>query len=89
MPRKEKRPDSVPAKRQFKGTSVPKTFYDRRVRLVGYTRVVSLGKIIPEDWAYVRMRVLNKTPDTIEVLFTKLLGRDKDAPAEEPSEEGE
>ena len=76
-------------KKQFKGTSAPKTFYDRRVRKVGYSRVVSLSKIIPEDWAWVRMRVLNKAPDTLEVLFTKLLGRDEDAQDEGTSKEGE
>ena len=77
------------AKRQFKGTSAPRTYYDRRVRKVGYSRVLSISKIMPEDWEYVRMRVLNKTPDTIEVLFTKLMGRDESTQVENTREEGE
>lgn len=75
-------------KRQFRGTSLPKAFFDRKVRIVGYSRVLSISKILPEDWAYVRMRVLNKTPGSVEVLFTKLMGRDDDTYTEETSEEG-
>jgi len=75
--------------RQFRETARKREFYDRKVREVGYTRVISLGKIIPEDWAYVRMRILNQTDESIEVLFTKLMGRDNDTYDEETSEEGE
>ena len=76
-------------KRQFRGTSHPKVFHDRKVRIVGYSRVLSVSKILPKEWLYVRMRVLNKTPDAIEVLFTKLMGRDDDAHIEKASEESE
>lgn len=76
-------------KRQFKGTGERRTFFDRKVRKVGYSRVLSMSKIIPEDWAWIRMSILNKTDDAVEVLFTKLLGIDKIASTEEPSKEGE
>ncbi len=74
-------------KKQFKGTSIPKAFYDRKVRIVGYSRVLSVSKILPEDWLYVRMRVLNKLDGAVEVLFTKLMGREDDTHTEEASEE--
>jgi len=48
-----------------------------------------MSKIIPEDWAWIRMRILNKTDGAVEVLFTKLLGSDEVASTEEPSKEGE
>ena len=76
-------------KRQFKGTGERRTFFDRKVRKVGYSRVLSMSKLIPEDWAWVRMRVLNKTNDAVEVLFTKLLGCDDVASDEDTSKEGE
>jgi len=66
-------------KRQFRGTSKPKQFYDRKVRKVGYTRVISLGKAIPPDWKYVRIHILNKTPNTVELLLEKLLGTNNHA----------
>lgn len=75
--------------RQFTGTSAPKTFYDRKVRKVGYSRVLSMSKILPEDWAYVRMKVLNQTDGAIEVLFTKLMGREELTSIERTREEGE
>lgn len=75
--------------RQFRETARKRESYDRKVRSVGYTRVISLGKIIPEDWTYVRMRILNQTPESIEVLFIKLMGRDNDTHDEKASEEGE
>jgi hypothetical protein len=60
--------------KQFKGTGKPKTFFDRKIRPAGYTRYVALGKVLPEDWEYVRLTVINKTPNTIELLIQKLLG---------------
>lgn len=65
--------------RQFKGTSKPKEHYDRKVRKVGYTIYVALGKVIPEGWDYIRITPLNRTPNTIEVLFEKLLGSQNNA----------
>ena len=76
-------------KRQFKGTATPKTFYDRKVRKVGYSRVVSLSKIIPENWAWVRMQTLNQTDGAIEVLFTKLMGIDEITQVKGARQEGE
>jgi len=62
-------------KRQFRGTSKPKTTYDRKVRPAGFTRYVAMGKVIPEDWQYVRLTLLNRTPTSIEILIERLLGR--------------
>lgn len=75
--------------RQFRETARKKEFYDRKVRPEGYTRVISMGKIIPEDWTYVRMRILNQTDESVEVLFTKLMGYDDNTHPKDTSKEGE
>ena len=67
------------AKRQFRGTSKPRQSYDRKVRHVGYTSYVALGKVIPNNWEYVRLTPLNRTPNSVEVLIEKLLGRPNNA----------
>jgi hypothetical protein len=59
--------------RQFKGTSIPRLFFDRRVRPTGHTTSISLGKIIPESWSYVRMEVIDREAESVTVKFTKLL----------------
>jgi len=61
-------------RKQFKGTSKPRKFYDRKVLKYGHTRTLSLGKIIPKDWRYVRLRVTKKTPTQINLRIEKLVG---------------
>jgi len=73
-------------KRQFKGATKPRTFFDRKVRIEGYTRSLSLGKVIPKDWQYVRIRVINKTQDFIKLEILKLMGGDNDARKNRTSE---
>lgn len=73
-------------KRQFKGTSKPRTFFDRKVRQVGYTRYVALGKLIPEGWTYVRLTPLNQTPTTIEVLIERLELTKHGTPTQNPDQ---
>jgi len=75
--------------RQFKGTSRPRAFYDRKVRRSGYSRVISISKIIPEDWLYVRLTPLNRTDKSVEVLIEALLRGNEDAQTEKADKEGE
>jgi len=63
--------------RQFKGGAKPRTFFDRKVRKEGHTRSLSLSKVIPEDWGYVRIRILKQKDDSVEIRITKMLGVDK------------
>ena len=64
---------SKSVKRQFKGTSAPRLFFDRRVRETGGTISVSLGKILPHNWYYIRLEVIDRNDDSVTVKITKLL----------------
>jgi hypothetical protein len=61
-------------KRQFSGVTKPRAFFDRRVRVEGFTRSISMGKIIPKGWEYVRLTVKEKSDNKIVVQIEKLLG---------------
>lgn len=61
-------------KRHFTGTSEPKTHYDRKVHHTSTTRLLSLGKIIPRDWLYVRIHLQYKDEEIINLAIEKLLG---------------
>ena len=61
------------SKRLFKGTGSPRTFFDRRVRFTGGTKSVSLGKVLPESWSYIRIEIVDRDSDAVTVKFTKLL----------------
>jgi len=65
------------AKRQFKGGAEPRTFFDRKVRHQGYSRSVSLGKVIPKDWQYVRIHIVQISKWAIDLQIQKLLGENK------------
>jgi xanthine dehydrogenase molybdopterin-binding subunit B len=54
-------------------------FYDRKVQAHGYTRLLSLGKVIPEDWRYVRIFVVKQTPTEVHIIIKKLLGVETNA----------
>jgi len=45
------------SKRQFEGTgeAYPRKFFDRKVMRHGFSQVIAVTKIIPDDWAYVRL----------------------------------
>lgn len=74
--------------KQFERASQRRSFYDRRVRKTGFSRVISLSKVIPEDWGYVRIKILTATPDAVEVLFEKLMGVDELAQNKRNHKEG-
>jgi len=67
----------VGRKRQFKGAPTKRTFFDRKVQETGYTSTLSMGKIIPKDWTYVRITPLHKNKTTITIRIDKLLGEEK------------
>jgi len=43
-------------KRQFRGTSKPRSHYDLKIWNIGYSRVLAVSKLIPKNWIYVRVR---------------------------------
>ena len=65
--------------RQFDKTSQRRTFYDRKVRRTGFSRVVSLSKVLPESWTYIRITPLNVTDISVQLLVEKLMGADDTA----------
>lgn len=58
----------------FTGQYKPRNFFDRKVQNTGYTRTLSIGKIIPKEWKYVRLTVIEKTNTYVVVKIDKLLG---------------
>ena len=57
----------------------PPPFFDRKVQPHGYTRLLSLGKVIPQDWRYVRIYVVKQTPNEVHLIIRKLLGVEANA----------
>lgn len=45
------------SKRELKGSSeaYPRKFFDRKVMRHGFSQVLAITKVIPDDWAYVRI----------------------------------
>jgi len=66
-------------KRQFKTATKPKTHYDRKIVRTGYTIAVSMGKIIPKNWEYVRITKMTEDEHSITIRIDKLLGENNDA----------
>ena len=54
-------------------------FFDRKVRKEGGTRALSMGKIIPKGWLYVRLFPHAQTETQITVIIVKLLGEENHA----------
>ena len=48
-------------------------FYDRKVIRRGWGAQISVGKILPKHWCYVRLRVLKKTKKYVDVRIERLL----------------
>jgi len=61
------------SKRQFHTAAKRRTFFDRKVIHWGASRTVSLSKVIPKDWEYIRISIVEKTPNQTTLTFTKLL----------------
>lgn len=61
------------AKRQFHTAAKRRTFFDRKVIHYGASRTISLSKVIPEDWAYVRVCAIDKNPNSVTIIITKLM----------------
>jgi len=54
-------------------------FFDRKVQAYGYTRALSLGKVLPKDWRYVRIYVTKATENEVHLVIRKLLGVEANA----------
>lgn len=66
--------------RQFSGASKPRTFFDRKVRPQGGGCSISVTKLIPKTWRYVRLRKVRETDTSVTVRIEKLLGEKQHAP---------
>jgi len=73
-------------KRQFSGVTKPRTFYDRKVGHYGQSRTLSLTKIIPKDWQYVRITPLKADETTFVIEVKKLLGANNNGKKTDNSE---
>jgi len=62
-------------KHQFQTAAQRRTFFDRKVLKYGHSHSLSLGKILPKDWDYVRLRIVEQTEKHI-TLSIELLWRD-------------
>lgn len=76
-------------KRPFRGTSKPRTFFDRKVRNQGDTLSLSITKIIPNSWRLVRIKPLKTTKNSVTVKITKLLDDEMIAQATAPNQTSE
>jgi len=68
------------AKRQFKAGPKTRTFFDRKVRYEGHTRSLSLSKVIPDGWRFVRIRLTKQDPDKVSIIIENLMGGEKNEP---------
>ena len=72
-------------KNQFKTQSKPHTFFDRKVIETGHSRVITVTKVIPKSWTYVRITHKAHLKDEILLSIVKLVGRDGDAQTQNSS----
>jgi len=59
-------------KRQFTGVAKPRLFFDRKVQRTSTTRILSMGKVLPKDWEYVRLIPEYMDASTIMLRIEKL-----------------
>jgi len=59
-------------KPQFHVAAEKRLFFDRKVLNYGSSRTVAMGKIIPKEWPYVRMTIIEQDKDSRMVLIEKL-----------------
>lgn len=74
------------ASKQFHTAAKRRTFFDRKVLHYGQSRAISLGKVIPKEWQYVRVGIIDKTPNIITVTFTRLLVSESHAQTIKPNQ---
>jgi len=60
-------------KRRFKEVSKPRLFFDRKLVKQGYTRYLSVGKVLPKSWLYVRVKKIDEGEDHVTLIISKLL----------------
>ena len=60
--------------KQISGAHKPRTSFIRKVRLDGATRSLSMTKVIPDDWAIVRITQTKAKLNVVTVKIQKLLG---------------
>jgi hypothetical protein len=66
-------------KRQFNHNKVKPLIYDRKVQRTGTSVVLSLTKLMPKDWLYVRIKPLEETEKKLVLEITKLWSVEDDA----------
>ena len=73
------------ANRQFHTAAKRRTFFDRKVLHYGQSRAVSLGKVIPKEWTYVRIKIIDKDPATVTIAITRLMVSESHAQTPNPN----
>jgi hypothetical protein len=76
-------------KRQFKANPQKLICYDRKVQRTRTSVVLSLTKILPKGWLYVRIIPLEKTEKKLVLEISKLWDVEDDARAIENHKAGE
>ena len=58
--------------KQFKHKIPQLKIYDRKVYRTGFSRTLSISKLLPKNWVYVRCTILNKTDKVVTVQIEPL-----------------
>lgn len=64
--------------RQFQTSAEKRSFFDRKVSPYGYSRMVALGKVMPKEWTYVRIRKIAETDRVLTITIERLRGKKDD-----------
>lgn len=66
-------------KRQFKGGAKPRTYYDRKIRRSGFSRILAVTKLIPKSWEFIRIYTGPPVEDSLILYIEKLYGTNNNA----------
>jgi hypothetical protein len=77
------------SKRRKARKSAYPQFYDRKVIRSGFGATISVGKILPKNWRYVRLWLLEQEKDYVLIRIDRLLENHDYAPSRKASQAGE
>lgn len=76
-------------RKQFTQKTRSHPFFDRKVQLSGSSRLLSLSKVIPEGWTYVRIHYISRRGNIVKIQIEKLLGENNIAQTTSPNKAGQ
>jgi len=76
-------------KRQFRGTAKPPKHYDRKVLRYGYSAMISMGRLIPKNWAWARVTPLEQSEKVLVIRIERLRMVKNNTPNKETGEKRE